>query len=150
MIRKLVLFAFLAALSVGAYVCHRYAEAQVAATPVKANSVLQYDHDGKDVAGASERLKEAELALSGVTSDLNAGGVPVKTVKGPLAQGANEAPLTALFQGQQPGMYRIWVRAVDEALNVSAWSAPLLVNYDLTAPTPVTGVRVKITIEVSP
>jgi len=120
-------------------------------TSVKQTSVLAWDHDCLDIWGNQETISGFEVAISADGDDLNAGGAFTSLqVPYPCPQCINNAtpgcltcewPIQQLLQNRGPGTYRLWVRAFDWEANVSEWSDPLTIQFDLGRPRKPTGLR---------
>lgn len=128
---------------------HGMATAQTPPASVGVSSQAEFDHDGRDTAGAAEALKDCDVALTAATvADLNAGGAITKQVLGTIKQGPNAVPLAPLFTGVPGGQYKLWVRARDEAGNVSRWTGSAAFTLDAAAPSSPANVRVTVIVTV--
>ena len=94
--------------------------------------VLTWDPVTVDVTGAPETVASYEVALSLPLVDLNTPGatpIALRNVAG------TSLPATDFLPTVPHGTtVRAWVRAIDEAGNVSAWSEYLEVTVDLQPP----------------
>lgn len=119
-----------------------------APTYITAETVARWDAVTSDVRGEPETIARYELSFSPVAVDLRtaapAQAPVVLQARDPVA-GVLIAPL---FAGAPPGVYNLYVRAVDAAGLISAWSAPIVVGWDTNAPRPPTGLRIEIRITV--
>lgn len=124
------------------------------ATVVNTASKLVWEHDNQDINNQPELLLRFDVAISQTNQDLSTGGTPLATIQvgypcpecpvNTTTLGTTcEWPLTQLLQGRAAGYYRLWVRAVDTALNVGAWSLPLTVQTDPAPPKPPFGLKCK-------
>lgn len=122
--------------------------------PVNASSILCWDHDNKDINNQPEIISRFEIAISQTNQDLSQGGTPLAQiqVQYPCPEcvvdnatlGTHcEYPIAELVRGRNAGYYRLWVRAVDAASNLGAWSLPLTVATDSAPPKPPTGLKCK-------
>lgn len=114
---------------------------------VTVNTVAKWDNVTADVRGSAETIGRYELALSLPGADLRTGAPMLGNVL-PAGDGSLGTPLTTLFSGLAPGLYQLWVRAVDQAGNVSAWSDPLTLGWDTNAPRAPTNLRIEIKVTV--
>lgn len=76
-----------------------------------------------DINGQPEIVVELELAVSGPTVDLAAGGAPLATARGldPFAVTPTLQQLGLITPSSPQGAVRLWARVYDAAGNVSDW-----------------------------
>lgn len=118
--------------------------------PISANqnSILQWDAPTLNADGSQLMdLSGYVVALSAPGVDLNQGTAPLSQIDVPEPQ-VTEQAIAPLIGTQADGIYQLWVRAYDDAGNLSAWSVPLLIRTDSIVPATPTGLRIKITVIV--
>lgn len=98
-----------------------------------------------DVNNNPETLSSMDLAIATSDVDLNVvGSVALRTIKdinpGDGVAGYSAAVLVA---GLPNGTYKVWIRAIDLAGNMSVWGSSDAVPVDVTAPKPPSGISCK-------
>lgn len=112
-----------------------------------------WDHNGKDINGASESLASGEVALfAGTVTDANVAGVtPLGTITGlPAIPGTVWQNVGSLFTNKPQGNYGLAVRVKDSAGYYSKWSSLLVGTLDNTPPSIPSNIRVQIIISIGP
>ena len=102
-----------------------------------------------DVAGNPETLANYEgtvLPTATVIGDVIDASLDKFSI--PLSPEPSDI-LAPRFAALPPGRYRYYVRAVDLAGNISAWSGGLELDWDNVAPRAVTGLRVEVSVTVT-
>lgn len=118
--------------------------AQTEPVPAGESALLEWDHSGEDMNGAAETLERFQVAA--LTAD---GLTLIRSMDVPVTQqGAQTASVNLSELALSAGVYQMRVRAVDVAGNVSDWSEPLLVAYEVVAPVAPSKPRVKVTVIV--
>jgi len=130
-------------------------ESQPAPTDtVNLNTKLVWSHDNKDINNLPEVIGRFEVAISQTNQDLSTGGTPLAMLQvqypcpecpvDTVTLGTTcEYPIADLIRGRSPGYYRLWVRAVDSAGNIGAYSSYLTIQIDSSPPKPPTGLKCK-------
>lgn len=118
--------------------------------PVAANpkAILEWDAPITNVDGTPLLdLAGYIVALSLPGVDLNQGTSALTQLEVPEAATTEQA-IAPLVAGRPEGIYQLWVRAYDDAGNLSAWSTPLLIQIDAVTPASPTGLKLKVTVIV--
>ena len=100
------------------------------------NATLTWEHDGKDVKGGAKTLEKAEIALSLTGMDVRKGQPHLRNISVPATVGQNQADLSPLLAGLEPGPYKLWVRVFDRAAHASDWAGPVTIRLGMSRPSP--------------
>jgi len=116
-----------------------------APVPILPGQSVAWDHSRLDIQGNPEALASFDVALtSTAAASPDAPGATLRQVSVPDGGPGPWTILdTQLFAGQGPGVYAVWVRAVDTTGNRSSWHGPLGVEWDRVVPAAPTGIRVQ-------
>lgn len=100
--------------------------------------------DGSD----ADDIDHYVVGVSAIDQDLNSGGSVLAYVDAGCDGSSCRSALKDLLAAVPDGAMRLWVRAVDEAGNYSAWSEPLEVVTDRVEPAKPTGLKIVVTVTV--
>ena len=113
--------------------------------PILPGQSVVWDHTKLDIQGNPESLASFDVALtSTAAASPDAAGAVLRQVSVPEGGPSPWSIVdTELFAGQGPGVYAVWVRAVDSTGNKSTWHGPLGVAWDRVVPAAPSGIRVQ-------
>lgn len=128
-----------------------FAFAQQDPVPVSpTNSGLQWNPVTKNADGSdADDIDHYVVGVSAIDQDLNSGGTVLAYVDAGCDGASCRSALKDLLAAVPDGAMRLWVRAVDEAGNYSAWSEPLEVVTDRVEPAAPTGLKTITTVTVT-